>query len=295
MPVTVRKITLWRSEVDNKPGALASTIEPPTKAGADLKVIMGYRHPTAEGKATIEVFPITGNKVAAVAGAAGLAAAAIPTLLVEGDNKPGLGYAIAQMIAGGGINVAFLVAQVIGKEFAAVIGFETEEDAKKAAPLINWDASLCRAIVYLQGPAKLMPWTSSKSGINAGHPVFQRLRPTLIELVSHFTKLSRRLKNDWDEKVTPHATGRIEVITAADIAPGKRLNLPTLPRGNKQQVEHLKAQNKTVLKDAPWTLGLIEAIAAVDVIKRQRLDTKNRIHLGRADGPQLSPTIMVPD
>jgi hypothetical protein len=113
--------------------------------------------------------------------------------------------------------------------------------------------------------------------------------------VSHFTKLSRRLKNDWDEKVTPHATGRIEVITAADIAPGKRLNLPTLPRGNKQQVEHLKAQNKTVLKDAPWTLGLIEAIAAVDVIKRQRLDTKNRIHLGRADGPQLSPTIMVPD
>jgi hypothetical protein len=180
-------------------------------------------------------------------------------------------------------------------EFAAVIGFETEEDAKKAAPLINWDASLCRAIVYLQGPAKLMPWTSSKSGINAGHPVFQRLRPTLIELLSHFTKLSRRLKNDWDEKVTPHATGRIEVITAADIAPGKRLNLPTLPRGNKQQVEHLKAQNKTVLKDAPWTLGLIEAIAAVDVIKRQRLDTKNRIHLGRADGPQLSPTIMVPD
>ena len=41
------------------------------------------------------------------------------------------------MIAAGGINLAFFVAQVIGKKFAAVIGFETEDDAKKAAPLIK--------------------------------------------------------------------------------------------------------------------------------------------------------------
>ncbi len=137
MPLTVKKITLWRSEVDNKPGALAGIIEPPAKAGADFKVIMGYRHPTAEGKAAIEVFPITGKKLAAAAGAAGLGAATIPTLLVEGDDKPGLGYAIAQTMAASGINIAFLVAQVIGRKFAAVIGFETEDDAKKAAPLIK--------------------------------------------------------------------------------------------------------------------------------------------------------------
>ena len=137
MPITVKKIVLWRTEVDNNPGALASTIEPPAKAGADLRIIMGYRHPTAEGKAAIEVFPITGRKLVAAAGAAGLSAAAIPTLLVEGDNKPGLGHAIAQTIAAAGINIAFLVAQVIGEMFAAVIGFETEDDAKAAAPLIK--------------------------------------------------------------------------------------------------------------------------------------------------------------
>ena len=137
MPVTVKKIILWRTEVENKPGALASAIEPPAKAGADLKVIMGYRHPTAEGKAAIEVFPITGKKLAAAAGAAGLKAAAIPTLIVEGDDKPGWGHAITQATAAAGINLAFFVAQVVGKKFAAVIGFETEEDAKKAAPLIK--------------------------------------------------------------------------------------------------------------------------------------------------------------
>jgi len=109
--------------------------------------------------------------------------------------------------------------------------------------------------------------------------VFQQLRPTLIQLVSHFSKLSRRLKNEWDDTVMPHTSGIIEAFTAAEIAPGKRLNLPDLPRVNKPQVEHLKAANKKTLKDAPWTVGLIEAIAAVDVIKRQRLDTKNRIAL----------------
>jgi len=137
MPVTVKKIVLWRTEVENQPGALASAIEPPAQAGADLKVIMGYRHPTAKGKAAIEVFPITGKKVIKAAGTAGLSAAAIPALLVEGTNQPGFGHQIAQAMAAAGINLAFFVAQVIGSMFSVVIGFETEDDAAKAVPLIK--------------------------------------------------------------------------------------------------------------------------------------------------------------
>src|SRR5258708_21417120 len=56
------------------------------------------------------------------------------------------------------------------------------------------DISLCRAIVRLEGPAKGMPWTSNKSGINFDHAVFRTLRPTLIDLTAHFSKLSRRFK-----------------------------------------------------------------------------------------------------
>ena len=141
------------------------------------------------------------------------------------------------------------------------------------------DASLCRAIVQIQGSAKLMPWTSSKSGVNAAHPVFQRLRPTLIQLVSYFSSLSRRLKNEWAERVTPYTTGAIEPVAAAELAPAKKLNLPALPRVRQPKVEHLKARNKKILKDSPWTVGLVEAIAAADIITRQRLDTKNRIAL----------------
>ncbi len=141
------------------------------------------------------------------------------------------------------------------------------------------DASLCRAIVHVQGPVKLMPWNSSKSGINAAHPIFQRLRPTLIQLVSYFSSLSRRTKHDWDSDVTPYTSGSIEHVATAEITPGKRLNLPALPRVNKPQVEHLKTRNKKILKDQPWTVGLVEAIAAIDVLTRQRFDTKNRMAL----------------
>ena len=137
MAVSIKKIVLWRAEVENRPGALAGALEPVAKAGADLQVMMAYRHHGTEGKAAIEVFPISGKKEATAGSAAGLAAAEIPAPLVEGDNKPGSGYRIAQAIAAAGINMAFFMAQVIGRKFAAVIGFETEEDARKAMPAIK--------------------------------------------------------------------------------------------------------------------------------------------------------------
>jgi len=141
------------------------------------------------------------------------------------------------------------------------------------------DASLCRAIVRLQGPAQLMPWNSSKSGIDFGHVAFQGLRPILITLVSHFSSLSRRLKDDWEHKVFQYEEGQIEEVEAGEVAAGKRLVLPPLPPMNKPRAERYKSLNKTQLQNKPWTLGLIEAMAAIDIIERQRLETKNRIAL----------------
>ena len=137
MAVTVKNISLWRKEVENQVGTLARTLEPVIKAGANLQVLMGYRYPGEGTKAAIELYPAAGKKVTAAASEAGLAASSIPTLLVEGDDRPGLGLAIAQAIAGAGVNLTFFVAQAIGRKFSAVLGFETEEGAKTAAPLIK--------------------------------------------------------------------------------------------------------------------------------------------------------------
>lgn len=137
MPITVKTISLWRKEVENQVGTLAHTLEPVTKAGANLRLLMGYRYPGNESRAAIELYPVSGKKVTGAATGAGLEASSIPTLLVEGDDKPGLGLAIAQAVAGAGVNMTFFVAQAIGRRFSAIIGFGSDADAKTAAPLIK--------------------------------------------------------------------------------------------------------------------------------------------------------------
>jgi hypothetical protein len=80
---------------------------------------------------------VAGKKLTKAAQEAGFVASSVPTLLVEGDNKPGLGHAITQAIADARINLGFLVAQVIGRKYSAVIGFESDDDAKRATALIK--------------------------------------------------------------------------------------------------------------------------------------------------------------
>jgi hypothetical protein len=83
------------------------------------------------------LFPVSGKKATAAAEAAGLAPADIPALMVEGSNRAGMGFKTTNVIARSGINLAFLVAQVIGSKFSAVYGFDTEADRRKAAGLLR--------------------------------------------------------------------------------------------------------------------------------------------------------------
>src|SRR5438093_4567617 len=86
MAVTVKRITLWRAEVENQPGVLAAILEPLAGAGADLRLVMGYRFPHMPERSAVELYPVSGKKVIAAATQSGLTEAAdIPCLLVEGD------------------------------------------------------------------------------------------------------------------------------------------------------------------------------------------------------------------
>src|SRR5262245_25650496 len=91
MAVTVKRIGLWRAEVANEPGALARTLEPLAASRASLRVVMGYRFPEHQERAAIEVYPVAGARVTAAAQAVGLAPSDLACLLVEGDDRPGLG------------------------------------------------------------------------------------------------------------------------------------------------------------------------------------------------------------
>jgi anti-sigma regulatory factor (Ser/Thr protein kinase) len=142
------------------------------------------------------------------------------------------------------------------------------------------DASLCRVIINFQGSPELMPWNSSKSDINPSRPAFAQIRPIVITLVKHFTKLSRSLKNDWEGEVFRYPTGEKHIIDPAEIETGKKITLPEIPRTRSPpRLVELKARNRTILQDQPWTLGLVEVMGLLEVIAKQKLDTKNRIAL----------------
>jgi hypothetical protein len=136
MPVTVKSISLWRKEVENQVGTLAHTLEPIAKAGTNLRVLRGYRHPGDGTKAAIELYPIAGQKGTAAAAEAGLMSSSIPTLLVEGRQaRSGIrhraghrwGWGRPDLLCGPGDG-----AKVFGGAWV-----ETEADAKTAAPLIK--------------------------------------------------------------------------------------------------------------------------------------------------------------
>src|SRR5216683_3278620 len=136
MAITVRKTFLWKKELDNHPGAVAEALEPLAEGGADLQLVMVYRFPDAH-KGAIEVHPISGRKLISIANSSGLGPSPVPVLFVEGDNRQGLGYALAKAIGDAGISVSFLMARAVGRRYAAVFGFKNDDDAAKAATMIK--------------------------------------------------------------------------------------------------------------------------------------------------------------
>jgi hypothetical protein len=137
MAITVKRITLWRGTVEDRPGALAEVLAPVAAARADLQVVMGYQEPGDKLRAVIELYPVTGKKLTGAVKGAGLSPTSMPALLVSGDNRPGVAHAAAAAIGAAGINLSFLVAQAVGRRYSAVFGFSSEADAVRAAKLIK--------------------------------------------------------------------------------------------------------------------------------------------------------------
>jgi len=144
MALSVKRVTLWRAKVKDRPGALAEILEPVAAAGSDLQVVMGYRVSGNDVEATIELYPVSGRRLTEAVEGAGLTPSEIPTLLVSGDNKPGLAHAVARAIADAGINLMFLVAQVVGRKYSAVFGFHSDSDARLALKQIRRAATALR-------------------------------------------------------------------------------------------------------------------------------------------------------
>jgi len=137
MALKVSKVKVWAASIEDKPGGLAKVLDALAGAGANLECAIARRSPDKPGQGVVYVTPVKGKKVEAAAASVGLSAAGIATLKVEGSDKPGIGASIARAVADAGINARGLSAAVIGKQFVAYIGFDSDADADRAAKAIR--------------------------------------------------------------------------------------------------------------------------------------------------------------
>jgi hypothetical protein len=57
--------------------------------------------------------------------------------MIDGDNRPGLGHAIAAALGAAGLNGHFLVTLVMGKRYRSVVGFGEEASLAEATRVIR--------------------------------------------------------------------------------------------------------------------------------------------------------------
>ena len=137
MGIRIKQIGLWRTEVPNRPGALASALEPLAQQGADLKVVRVRAAPGKTTRKVIEIYPGEGHRAAMIARAGGFSLSATTTLLLQGDNLPGFAYEVANAVAWAGIGILDHEAGVVEDQFSSTLTFGNEADARKAATVIR--------------------------------------------------------------------------------------------------------------------------------------------------------------
>lgn len=145
------------------------------------------------------------------------------------------------------------------------------------------DISLTRILLFLNGPARLMPWNSSKSDIHSSHEIFLSLREWLVNVVKQYSSLARRFskfEGGWPANVFKFSTGTIIDVPILDFPSANSSYLPPLPESKPQYVKTIKKVNKAVAEKKPWTVSLYEAIITIDwILKQKSLEQRNRIAL----------------
>ncbi len=148
-----------------------------------------------------------------------------------------------------------------------------------AAGIPHFNISLTRVIVNLKGKAKLMPWNSSKSGINFNNEIFLSLREWLVSVVKDYASLCRRWQGDWDEKVFKYKKGIITTVDVENFPNAKTSFLPPLPKSKISYDEKLSKLNQDLFEKKPWVKGSYESFSASNLVVRQNWEQKNRIAL----------------
>lgn len=138
MKTEVELVEVWAASMVDKPGALASALSSLREAGANLEFVVARRSAETPGKGVAFVAPIRGDKQIAVASKAGFnATATLHAVRVRGDDVPGVAAQLTMVLAEAGINLRGFSAAVLAGQFVAYFGFDSSDDAHKAARILG--------------------------------------------------------------------------------------------------------------------------------------------------------------
>jgi hypothetical protein len=137
MLLEIRKVQVWRGEIDNLLGAAAALLERLAPAGVDLQFIFTRPHPKKPEAGLIFLAPITGKEQIRTALDAGLAPALdVAMLYLQGPNRPGIGYEIMSQLAVAGIPMQGMSTSAAGPCFGAYLAFDNADDASLAVQVL---------------------------------------------------------------------------------------------------------------------------------------------------------------
>jgi hypothetical protein len=137
MALQIRKVQVWSAELPDRPGAAAAKLELLAQAGADLEFAFTRPLPHKPDIVALFLAPISGPEQIQAARSAGLGPALdVAMLCVEGDNRPGIGFAVMSRLAVAGINLRGLSISAVGQRFAAYLAFDNADTAALAVQVL---------------------------------------------------------------------------------------------------------------------------------------------------------------
>ena len=138
MKLKVKRVNVWASSIQDRPGGLAEKLETLNAAKANLEFMIARRAPDKPGEGVVFLAPIEGKKQKQAAQMAGfLKTETMHPLRVEGPDKAGIGAKMCRALAEAGVNLRGVSAAAIGKKFVTYFAVDTEEDAEKAIKVLK--------------------------------------------------------------------------------------------------------------------------------------------------------------
>ena len=138
MKLKVKRVDVWASSIQDRPGGLAEKLETLNAAQANLEFMIARRAPEKPGEGVVFLAPIKGKKQKQAAETAGfLKTETMHPVRVEGPDKAGVIAKMSRSLAEAGVNLRGVSAAAIGKKFVAYFAVDSEEDAEKAVKVLK--------------------------------------------------------------------------------------------------------------------------------------------------------------